>query len=189
MQCISIFLEQFNHEFPDVEAIYNERKAYRIDGENGIKKHCQLQGLKSVDYYEDHSRHGFLMVEFSDLIKQNEGLNLKISALRKSDIDKKEKNLLLKTYFNTINRELVDKFKDTQLITSKISVHLKNIPAAFSNTAEFIIVVAPLSNTIDKGKRIEILKFLDTLKDKVSQALPKQLYSRVKIMPLNSFLN
>lgn len=189
MQCISIFLEKFNHEFTDVEAINHDRKAYKIDGENGIKKYCKLQELKSVDYYEDHCKHGFLIIEFSDLIKQNEGLNLKISALKNSNVDKKEKTLLLKTYFNTINRELVDKFKDTQIITSKIGVHLENIPASFNNTAEYIIVVAPLSTTIEKGKRIEILRFLDTLKDKVSQALPKQLYSRVKIIPLNTFLN
>ncbi len=47
--------------------------------------------MKSVDYYEDHQNKGFLVVEFSDLIKQDQQIALKVQELLDSNLDKRLK--------------------------------------------------------------------------------------------------
>jgi hypothetical protein len=186
MYCVSDFLESMDHEFPDHSQILVPRYGYKVDGD-GIKKRCELNTLKSVDYYEVHTKHGFLYVEFSDLLKQDAQLQERAERLKASNLTKSDKARFRKECFKEINKELVHKFKDSVMIRFLMKEKVRNIPTHFDNTGIYIIVVAPLDETLDSEKKVEIAKFLDTLKDKVAQSIPKELYSSVKILTLEQF--
>lgn len=186
MYCISSFLENMDHEFPNHTQIIVPRNGYKVDGE-GIKKKCQLNTLKSVDYYEVHEQRGFLYIEFSDLLRQDAQLQERAGRIKDSNLTKKDKKKFRETCFKEIHKELVHKFKDSVMIRILMKDKVKNIPEHFEANGMYIIVVAPLDPQLEKDKAIEILKFLDTLKDKVSQGIPKEFYSSVKILPLDKF--
>ncbi|ENM5744110.1 hypothetical protein DC58_04750 [Vibrio navarrensis] len=186
MYCISSFLENMDHEFPAHKQIIVPRSGYKVDGE-GIKKKCRFNTLKSVDYYEIHDKHGFLYVEFSDLLRQDSQLQERADRIKASNLAKSDKKKFREDCFKEIHKELVHKFKDSVMIRIMMKDKIQNIPKHFDTNGKYIIVVAPLNPDLQKDKVIEILKFLETLKDKVAQGIPKELYSSVKIMPLDKF--
>ncbi len=186
MYCISVFLECMDHEFPDYGQISVPRRGYKVDGE-GIKKKCKLNTLKSVDYYEIHDRHGFLYVEFSDLLKQESQLQERAQRLKESNLTKHDKTKLRKDCFKEINKELVQKFKDSVIIRSLMRDKIINLPEHFNATGAYVIVVTPLGEYEKEGKKGEVLRFLDILKDKIAQSIPIELYSKVRIIPLDTF--
>lgn len=183
--CISNFLEEIDHEIPDYSNLKVNRNAYRVDGNEGIKVHCQLNAMKSVDYYEDHQKKGFLIVEFSDLIKQDNEIALKIQELKDSNLDKRLKIEIRKRYYNDINRELVQKFKDSLQIKNLMYTHITNIPQSFSGLADFVVVIAPF----DQHNRIDVIRFMDQLKTKLYTGLSKSLVKKIHVVPLNDFIS
>ncbi|ELI5379864.1 MULTISPECIES: hypothetical protein [Vibrio harveyi group] len=186
MYCISTFLEPMNHEFDEHPQIIVPRDGYKVDGE-GIKKQCKLNTLKSVDYYEVHEKRGFLYVEFSDLIKQNAQINEKAKRISESNLPPKDKAAIRKSYFKEIHQELVAKYKDSVTIRNLIPEYIDNIPEAFQDKGEYIIVIAPIDSSLEKSKLVEIAKFVETLKDKVAQGIPKDLFTNVKVVNLEKF--
>jgi len=182
--CISTFLEEIDHEFQDFREFKVNRKAYRVD-RNGIKAYCQLNAMKSVDYYEDHQNKSFLVVEFSDLIKQDQQIALKVQELLDSNLDKRLKTEIRKNYYNEINRELIQKYKDSLHIKNTMSTCIKNIPQSFNGIADFVVVVAP----IDEKNRIDIVRFIEQLKAKLCTGLSKGMVKNIHIVPLDHFIS
>ncbi|WP_394167508.1 hypothetical protein [Photobacterium piscicola] len=187
MNCISNFLEVMDHEFPNNMETTVPYTGYKVDG-NGIKKHCLLNTLKSVDYYSLHPKHGFLYVEFSDLIRQDEEIKNKAERISNSNLSSHDKRNLKKECFKIINKELVLKYKDSFLIKQIMVNKLNNIPAFFEGESMYVIVVAPIEKDLSQDKKIEIIKFIDTLKDKISASLPKDLFTQVKVITLDRFI-
>lgn len=172
-----------NHEIPAHANIIVPRQGYKVDG-NGIKKTCNINTLKSVDYFEENEKHGLLYVEFSDLYRQQLGQEEKITRLKGSNLPKPDRKKILEHYYKEIHQELVNKYKDSLTINQLMRLKLSNVPECFNSLGKYVIVVAPIDNL---DNRIEIVRFLENLKDKVSSSLPRELYSSVKIMPLNKF--
>ncbi|ELK2279567.1 hypothetical protein RUZ38_004363 [Vibrio vulnificus] len=186
--CISEFFEVMDHEFPEIETSL-ELQGYKVDGNNGIKKHCKFNDLKSVDYLSVHDTKGFLLVEFSDLWKQNITIQEQALRIKQSNLPKSDKQALRRELFKAINKELCTKFKDSLTILQAMQVDVKNIPTEFYNERpKYIIVVAPINEQDTLEKKQEILRFLDILKDKVAQSIPAPLFNRVSIIPLQSFV-
>ena len=96
--CISNFYEKMDHEFPNTD-ITLEVKAYKVDGDYGIKKYCKFDDLKSVDYLMDHEVKGFLFVEFSDLWRQNVDIQNQAERIKVSNLCKNDKRVLRKELF------------------------------------------------------------------------------------------
>lgn len=174
-----------DHEFSELQHLAVGREGFRIDKE-GIKKHCNLSELKSVDYFEDHTEKGFLLIEFSDLFKQDDRVQSDIESLNACNLDKRQKKQLKKQYYREIHQELVKKFKDSRLIATDLPNHFINIPTSFANEAQFVIVL-PSFEIQGKRTKAEIARFVDILKDKVISSLPRHYFSSVSVIPLDIF--
>lgn len=185
-KCISSFLERMNHEIKNTDIVL-DYQGYKIDGDNGIKVFCKARDMKSADYLQCLTDKGFLVVEFSDLWRQNLQIKEDVKKVTASNLDPSLKRDIKKRYLTDINKELVTKYKDTISLLKVINEELKNIPEIFTKIPIYLIVVAPIDPTLDKAKQIEIVKFIDMLQNKVSSAIPSQLYSRVDIITLEQF--
>lgn len=182
--CISNFFEEMDHEFPHHNSTMVNRQGYKVDGQ-GIKKHCKLN-LKSVDYYHFDSVRGFMFVEFSDILRQDQDIKGAIQRITESDLVPRDKKTLRKYYYKLINRELVDKYKDSFLIKNIIKGSLANIPKYFDENSFYCVVVAPIDH-LEKHEQIEVAKFLTTLQAKIANSLPIGLFTDIKVVPLNRF--
>lgn len=183
--CISSFLEDMDHEFREYDGIKLVKQGYKVDGD-GIKKHCELLNYKSVDYYHFDDKRGFMFVEFSDLLKQDLQIQQFIERIGESNLAKSDKTTLRKLYHKSMNKELVEKYKDSLIIKSVLGSHLDNIPSFFNNNCFYCIVVAPMDN-LELIERIERLRFLDILQAKVAGSLPSTTFTDVKIITLDQF--
>lgn len=188
---IADFLELMNHEFPAIPLTLNQM-GYKVDGNDGIKKHCKLNDLKSVDYFCEQSAQSqntrCLLIEFSDLSRQQSSILDKIVNIAKSDLPKSQKTQIKKDYYKTIQKELVTKYKDSIHILNNMSDYIDDIPPALAGHHHtFIIVVAPIDKAMPANKRVDIVRFLDELKDKVAQSIPDALYHRVRVSSLKAF--
>lgn len=123
MRCISTFLEDIDHEMPNYNTINICRKAYKVDGNVGIKVHCNERELKSVDYYDIHPEKGFLYLEFSDLIAQDVQIEAKLVQIKESNLPKDLNLEIRKSYYKIIHQELVQKLKDSVYLKEIISCH------------------------------------------------------------------
>ena len=164
--CISSFLENMNHEFPNSD-ITISRRGYKVDGDLGIKYTCNYMEYKSVDYFKVVDGEHFTLIEFSDLIAQNKQLETRMTKIKASDLEPDEKRRLRKSLNNTINRELVSKFKDSIFILGKLKEDLDNIPLKFDEKPKYLIVVAPFDSYLGDTDKIDIARFLEMLKDKL----------------------
>lgn len=183
--CISSFLETMDHEFKEYEELELSRQGYKVDGE-GIKKHCKLLNYKSVDYYHFDDKRGFMFVEFSDLLKQDAQIQEFIERIGNSDLEKADKTTLRKLYHKSINKELVEKYKDSHVIKSILKSCLDNIPKFFEEKNFYCIVVAPMDK-LELIEKMERLRFLDILQAKVAGSLPSFTFTDVKIITLDQF--
>ncbi|WP_336291983.1 hypothetical protein [Aeromonas dhakensis] len=188
-QCISVFLEIMDHEFPR----YNQTlpfSGYKVDGQSGIKVHCNLNGLKSVDYfYEKKTQGKVCFIEFSDLERHRDSVNARLAEVGGAKpLTRATKKKILNTIGCEIHQELKTKYTDSLSILSRVERHIENIPEAFDCTDEeivFHIVVPPLTEITEKDRLIDIIKFYDTLKDKVKAVIPSQMISDVIIYPVS----
>lgn len=186
--CISTFLENMDHEFPD----YQETvpfNGYKVDGNAGIKVHCQLRQLKSVDYFYDQQSR-LLFIEFSDLSRHRDSVEeRKEEVSGAKPLTPHTKKQILKNIGCEIHKELRTKYTDSLSILGKVGRHTNNMPIAFEcsdNEIKFHIVVPPLPNVNEgKDKVIDLIRFYDNLKDKVKAAIPAQMLSDVIIYPVS----
>ncbi|MDC4880059.1 hypothetical protein NRA10_19215 [Acinetobacter baumannii] len=183
--CISSFLEDMDHEFREYDDIKLVKQGYKVDGD-GIKKYCELLNYKSIDYYHFDDKRGFMFVEFSDLLKQDAQIQQFIERIGESDLAKADKTTLRKYYHKLMNKELVEKYKDSYLIKSILGSYLDNIPSFFNDKSFYCIVVAPMNN-LELIERMERSRFLDILQAKVAGSLPSATFTDVKIITLDKF--
>ena len=70
-----------------------------------------------------------------------------------------------------------------------MNVGIENIPDVFyQQPPKYIIVVAPIDDEYSLSQKQEVLRFLDILKDKVVQSIPASMFSRVSVIPLQTFV-
>lgn len=184
MSCISTFLEPINHEMPNFCDIAISREAYKVDGEYGIKIHCHEQELKSVDYYDDHPNKGFIYLEFSDLIAQDNQIKAKLEQIQNSNLPKALNKEIRKQYYKVIHQELVQKIKDSVYLRNLIMPkHIENIPSTFSDLGMYVVVIAP----IEVGKKADIARCIDRWKQSILTSIPKDMHNGVFILPLDIY--
>lgn len=188
--CISSFQETMDHEFSDFPNLKVNKLGYKVDGNSGIKKHCNCNDLKSVDYFCETDGSSYLMVEFSDLVKQDHQIQTKLSSIQTSDLDRPLKKELRKFYFKQIHQELTTKFKDSFSIVGimkDVKSNLDNIPKDFNEKPKYLVVVAPIESHPEE-KKIDVIRLIDEIQNKLTNSLPKQLYLSVKVVPLEAIL-
>ncbi|MCK0911587.1 hypothetical protein [Acinetobacter pittii] len=183
--CISTFEEVMNHEFPHHTSISVPKQGYKVDGK-GIKDHCKLNKLKSVDYYHFDSKRGFFFIEFSDLLRQDIDIKTAIERITNSNLIPRDKKTLRKYYYKLMNKELVSKYNDSFIIKTMMVNYINNIPSFFEQNSSYCIVVTPIDH-LETHEQIEIAKFLTTLEAKIMNSLPTGLFTDVKVIPLNRF--
>ncbi|WP_151789802.1 hypothetical protein [Acinetobacter nosocomialis] len=183
MRCISTFLEKIDHEMPKYNKINIDRQAYKIDGNSGIKLHCKKGDFKSVDYFDNHPVKGFLYLEFSDLIANDEHIATKIMEIEKSNLPFKLTKEIRKDYLNTIQRELVRKIKDTLHLQKLMDEYIENIPEYFNTLGKFVIVIAP----IEQGKRSDVSRCIDRWRSAILTSMPKGMFDDVVFITLDVF--
>lgn len=183
MRCINTFLENIDHEMPKYYKINIDRMAFKIDGDHGIKVHCEKRELKSVDYFDNHPKKGFLYLEFSDLIANDEYIANKIESIQMADLPKNLAKEIRKDYYNKIHRELVHKIKDTLHLKTLMNSYIENIPEYFSSLGKFVIVIAP----IEEGKKADVGRCVDRWKTAIMTSMPKGMFDEVIFIPLDIF--
>ncbi|MBR7716146.1 hypothetical protein [Acinetobacter nosocomialis] len=184
MRCITTFLEDIDHEMPNFLTISVGRQAYKVDGNDGIKVFCSCRELKSVDYFDDHATKGFLYLEFSDLIAQDDQIKAKIEEIKASNLPSSLNLEIRKSYYKIVHQELVQKIKDSVNIRDNIiSSHINNLPKSFSDTGLFVIVIAPIA----EGKKADVARCIDRWKNAIRCSVPQGLFHSVAIVPLNEF--
>jgi hypothetical protein len=186
MRCISTFLETINHEMPNHTNIVIDRESYKVDGEDGIKVHCSDRELKSVDYFDSHPNKGFLYLEFSDLIAQDEQIKEKLKLLDDIKLPKAiDKDIRKEFYTKKIHQELVQKLKDSVYLKSIVMPkYIENIPEDFQTIGHYVVVIAP----IEESKRADIARCIDRWRDAIRTSVPKEMYNNVSIIPLDQFI-
>ncbi|MPW44758.1 hypothetical protein [Acinetobacter guerrae] len=186
MRCISTFLEAIDHEMPNYTHIVINRESYKVDGNSGIKVYCSERELKSVDYFDLHPSKGFLYLEFSDLIAQDEQIKEKLKQLDEIQLPKEIDREIRKQFYNKkIHQELVQKLKDSVYLNSMIMPkHIVNIPKIFETIGHYVIVIAP----IEESKRADVARCIDRWRDAIRTSMPKDMYDSVSIITLDQFL-
>ena len=145
MICITNFLEDINHEMKEYVELVITKKAFKVDGDNGIKTYCENSELKSVDYFDCDSSDSFQYVEFSDLLAQDDQIKQKIQEIKNvKTLPNKLNAEIRKDYFKIIHQELVQKLKDSKIIRDEMPVYIENIPENFQLTGRFLVVIAPI---------------------------------------------
>jgi hypothetical protein len=185
---LSEHLESMNHEISDCFEVIGY-EGYRVDGDNGIKNAVNLTSRKSVDYYcIISSKCNF--IEFSDLARGQEDL-LGIEASIDRVFPPMQRNKLRKLVKQDARRDLVEKFKDSKDIFTKISDTYNEVPSEFLDESAkvFYIVHAPINDNLTDSEKSEIARFLITLEATVSSTLEDDICERVKLVLLNKFIN
>ena len=185
MICITNFLEDINHEMKEYIGIIINKKAFKVDGNHGIKNCCESNELKSVDYFDCNSPDSFQYVEFSDLLAHDDQVKQKIQEVKKiKELPKKINAEIREDYAKIIHKELVQKLKDSKSIRNDMPNYIKNIPDHFELSERFLIVIAPIKS----GKGLEAARLVNYWKSSIKQSLPKKWLKDVEFVPLDIFV-
>ena len=183
---LSNHLEVMNHEICDYDTEF-EHEGYRVDGDNGIKIFVGLPNRKSVDYYwiKDGCCH---FIEFSDLARGQEDL-IGINEVVNQCENSLHRNKLSKLLRQDEWRCLAEKFKDSKDIFEKIPEFYTAVPAPFLDYSAkiFYIVHAPINDQLEESEKVEIARFLITLKALVSKQLEEKVGIRVNLIYIDKF--
>jgi hypothetical protein len=188
MQSLNDFIELMDHEFEDVK-IKLTKEGIKLDGNtNSLKNHCKLNAYKSVDYiyFKDNT---YPLIEFSDIGRQQNKILEEIDKIKKSDLDTNLRSKIIREFHKKVHKELVEKYKDTLSIISRIDTHVSEIPTNLKKQSYiYNIVVPPLHNEIC-DKKLEVARFLDDLESKITLAIPDEIYEKVQIILIDIFEN
>ncbi|WP_022942561.1 hypothetical protein [Psychromonas hadalis] len=180
-------LEVMEHELGRIPTTISS-SGYRVDGETGIKTVVSLSARRSVDYFfEIKGKCQFL--EFTDLARGQEDLLGIDDPVGKIE-NEFHRNKLKKLLKQDSRRELVEKFKDSKDIFSKISNIYQNVPNIFLNLEAkvFYIVHAPINSELSDVDKASITRYLLILKSTVSDCLEDEICERVKLILLDKFI-
>lgn len=154
----------------------------KLDGSEGLKKKLKLENLKSTDYVR-YIAPDWVAIEFSDILRQIDNLENKldmnlfeiVNELVKDFV--KDKNFskssssIAKVCLQVIRDEFITKYKDTFLI-------LKFTGTTFETLSYYIV--------IDVKNSDEIF-ILDTLKNDISNSLPKAICPKIELLSCSDF--
>lgn len=158
---------------------------YRVDN-NGIKNACNCSSLKSVDYLFK-SENYYLMLEFSDLIRQHSTSLERIKSLQECNLDKDYKKRLIKEEHKKIIQELRDKFLSTSTIIEQINMFFTSIPEQIKTAKKnIIIVIAPIVDNLYLDSA-DIVRLLDRWKNCLITSIPDSLLPRLNIIDIHQF--
>lgn len=158
---------------------------FRVDN-NGIKRACNCSSLKSVDYLFEKENH-YLMLEFSDLVRQHHASLELINSLKECNLAQQKKKTLIKEAHKKIVQELRDKFISTSLIIDQINVFFSSVPEKIETAKKnIIIVIAPTLNNpyMDSA---DIVRLLDCWKNDLITAIPDNLLPKLNFLDIHQF--
>lgn len=184
---LSAFEENINTEFQAPYGKILPIKAIKTDakGKASLKNMLGVGKIKTCDYVSIRIN-SLLMIEFSDLKSQEEGVEKLISDLKNKQcpVDKHNKRMCVKKEVNKIEdkfkakdlvfSELRQKCIETTLLTHKIADKEKFIYTQKFQNKKFIVVIKELKPTDTPA--------MGLLKNKLSGAL-KDIVDTVKIIP------
>lgn len=183
---INEFCEPLDHEFGEaVVPLPNHQYGVRIDEDWGLKRYCDRQALKSVDFLM-LTQSGYCFLEFSDIGRQIDQTLQKISEIRASDtMSRALKKDITNRLKRAVSQEARNKYTDTCLIFSHTTEYLCDSPE-LSKGCKFLIVYAPFSEHIQNSKE-DLFKFLEYMKDSLTTAIPDAMFHKVEIITLDIF--
>lgn len=184
---LSAFEENINTEFQAPYGKILPIKAIKTDakGKASLKNMLGAGKIKTCDYVSIRSN-SLLMIEFSDLKSQEEGVEKLISVLKNKQcpVDKHNKRMCVKKEVNKIEdkfkakdlvfSELRQKCIETTLLTHKIADKEKFVYTQKFQNKKFIVVIKELKPADTPA--------MELLKNKLSGAL-KDIVDTVKIIP------
>ncbi len=198
---INDFLEDLDHEFGEGFPTLEEQ-GFKIDGDNGIKRHCEQSRRNSADYFFFKLGNS-VVLEFSNLQGHLENVRFKAQSIElgATDLRKKERryyNSLLDSLKHEIKEENIKKFNESSLIAMAIPHFLRKVPEWITSQQKaFFIVVTPFiemnEELLIKRKRLpvtdeEYSRFLDHLASELRIELPEFHCSKVKVLTLPTFI-
>lgn len=185
MRSINDFYVVIDHEFKGI-APFGSLHGYQIDRDDGIKCHCNLNQLKSVDYYYRYEGSHYKL-EFTDLLSQLEQNKAKCQELKATMASCKVRTEFLKMMMNSIHQEIVAKYKDTLHITRALPSHLADVPQTIYECKMKLIVVTKPMNQQHVSVQQELVKFFEYVKDSLRNSIPQEMFYGVEVMPLDVF--
>ncbi|TQQ11746.1 hypothetical protein [Vibrio cholerae] len=188
MISLNEFLERMDHEFECSSEIRVGREGYKTDTGRGIKNYLKIQGLKSVDYYEVHDNKGLLFVEFSDLFWEKSDIDTRLDALESCDLCDEYKRATLSELKKRIHQGLASKFKDSHTLKDIVINKFTDVPLCFKEIGAYIVVVPPIRESVDTEKYQSLIRFLSILESKIKGAIPNDIYTNVRVLPLDRFI-
>lgn len=187
MRSFEDFRESLDHEFKDVEPIVG-LYGIRLDKNDGIKATFGLQDLKSADYFTNLKRSDVIL-EFSDIGRQIDKTITDIAEVKQSDMSKQLKRKLSGDLRKELGQEARDKYKDTCLLFSTLRDQFQDkvtgVPE-LSDGCKFIVVYAPFRADLSNSK-IDIVRFIEVMKDNLVTMIPDELCNKVEVLTLDIF--
>lgn len=195
MRSLNDFFELMKHEFPDIDITLNV-SGFKVDGKgNGLKIHCGLNNLKSVDYIHKKNNNYFQLIEFKDIYRKQNTKMIHVENLNTPSFDefnnnehsKKIRNIDLD---NDIKNELVQKYIDTLTMINQMHNYLTDIPEGLQNNPHrYYIVVAPFHSEIPGERRSILSRLLAQMKSRIKLEIPDELFLDVELIQIEAFAN
>lgn len=184
------FLKKIDPEFRDITEELLERlpNGYLLDNDDGLKKHCNCDNLKSVDFLLEKDGNLYF-TEFSDLNSEDGNIREKIkqqincceqakSCPVKGDYPKLLQNIKV--------NDFALKYKDTLLLLLSIKNDLEPKTIFHENTDKWHFLIV-----YNKKPNLDLVRYLDLLKSNIKSSLPTRLLNKdnFKIQNLDNFIN
>jgi hypothetical protein len=185
MKSMNDFHVAIDHEFAGIDQISSLR-GYQIDRDDGIKCHCNLHQLKSVDYYYGYQGKHYKL-EFTDLLSQLKQKEAICEELKAAMGSCKARTNILKMVMNSIHQEIVTKFKDTLHISRALHKNLTDVPQEIHECKMKLIVVTKPMNQEHLSTQQELVKFFEYVKDSLRNSIPHEMFHGVEVIPLDLF--
>lgn len=183
---LSDFLELIAHELPR-ESFSLLLSAYKVDGRDGIKCHCECRDMKSVDYFYALSD-GCRMIEFSDLESQFNSISGKIAEIKGSDISKPLKREIVTNYNKEIVKEFSTKYQHSFLIRNQLDKAFLDVPNGMvGGQLEYHIIISRPDSS-DENENMDFTRFLETFSGKIMQSIPDSMLCPILVYDISSLV-
>ncbi|HHQ4724051.1 hypothetical protein [Aeromonas veronii] len=183
---LSDYLELIAHELPR-ESFSLLLSAYKVDGRDGIKCHCECRDMKSVDYFYAISN-GCRMIEFSDLELQFNSIQNKIAEIKSSDISKPLKKEIVTKYNKEIVKEFSTKYQHSYLIRNQLDRAFLDVPNGMvDGQLEYHIIISR-PDSRDENENMDFTRFLEAFSGKIMQSIPDTMICPIRVYDISSLV-
>ncbi len=183
---LSDFLELITHELPR-ESFSLLLSAYKVDGKDGIKCHCECRDMKSVDYFYALAN-GCRMIEFSDLELQFNSIKIKIAEIKSSDISKPLKKEIVTKYNKEIVKEFSTKYQHSFLIRNQLDKSFSDIPNGMVNGQLEYHIIISRPDSSDENENMDFTRFLEAFSGKIMQSIPDSMLCPIRVYDISSLV-